>query len=98
MERERVLATLREHEQELRAAGILSLSLFGSVARGHAGDESDVDLMAEFDADAKLSLLGVAGLENRLSDILGVKADLASRRMLKPEVLQRATREAVRVF
>jgi uncharacterized protein len=72
MEREQVVAKLREHERELRAAGILTLSLFGSLARGDADHESDVDLMADFDADAKLSLLGVVGLENRLCDILGV--------------------------
>ena len=98
MDREGILSKLREHERELRAAGIMSLSLFGSVARGEANDRSDVDLMADFDGAAKISLLGVAGLENRLSDILGVRADLSQRRMLKPEVMQRATREAVRVF
>lgn len=72
--------------------------MFGSVARGDANDRSDVDLMADFDGAAKLSLLGVAGLENRLSDILGLRADLSQRRMLKPEVLERVTRDAVSVF
>lgn len=98
MDREGILTKLREHERELRAAGIASLSLFGSVARGDAKDESDIDLIAEFDTAARLSLLGVIGLENRLSDILGLRADLSNRRMLKPEVLQSASREAVRVF
>ncbi len=98
MDRERVISKLREHEAELRAAGIMTLSLFGSVARGDANEQSDVDLMADFDRTKKLSLLGAVGLENQLSDILGFKADLSQREMLKPDVLQRATREAVRVF
>jgi predicted nucleotidyltransferase len=98
MDRNSVLLKLREHELELRAAGILRLSLFGSVARGDANEESDVDLMADFDKAKKLSLLGAVGLENKLTDILGVKADLSQREMLKPEVLKRATREAVLVF
>ncbi len=98
MDRERVLSKLRQHEPELRAAGIMTLSLFGSVARGDANEQSDVDLMADFDRAKKLSLLGAVGLENKLSDILGLKADLSQREMLKPDVLQRATREAVRVF
>ena len=34
MEREQVIAALRAHEQEFRAAGVVSVSLFGSVARG----------------------------------------------------------------
>lgn len=49
MDRERVISKLREHERELRAAGIMALSLFGSVARGDANEQSDVDLMADFD-------------------------------------------------
>ena len=98
MDRERILLKLRDHEPELRAAGITALSLFGSVARGDANERSDVDLMADFDKARKLSLLGTVGLENKLSDILGLKADLSQREMLKPDVLQRATREAIRVF
>jgi len=46
---EHVIATLRAHEAELRQAGIHRLSLFGSVARGDAEAESDVDLAVEFD-------------------------------------------------
>jgi predicted nucleotidyltransferase len=98
MDRDYVISRLREHEPELRAAGIMSLSLFGSVARGDANSDSDVDLMADFDGAKKLSLLGAVGLENKLTDILGVKADLSQKEMLKPDVLRRATREAVLVF
>ena len=98
MDRERIISKLREHEPELRSAGIVTLSLFGSVARGDANDRSDIDLMADFDKTKKLSLLGAVGLENKLSDILGLKADLSQREMLKPNVLRRATREAIRVF
>ena len=48
-ERERVLALLRTREPELRALGVSLLRLYGSMARGEAGPESDVDLMAELD-------------------------------------------------
>ena len=69
LDRQAVISKLREHEAELRAAGISSLALFGSVARGEAGALSDVDLMAEFDASRTFSL-EMIGLENRLADIL----------------------------
>jgi predicted nucleotidyltransferase len=46
----------------------------------------------------KLSLIGRVHLENRLTDILGVKADLSDRKMLRPDVLERAERESVFVF
>jgi len=72
MDKSTVIAKLREHEPELKAAGIVRLSLFGSVARGDASSESDVDLMAEFDTSRQLSLLDMVGLESRLADILAI--------------------------
>jgi hypothetical protein len=46
---ERVVAILRAHEAELRRAGVQHLSLFGSVARGDAKVDCDVDLLVELD-------------------------------------------------
>jgi uncharacterized protein len=94
MNREQVIATLREHEPELQAAGVVHLALHGSYARGAAViGLSDVDVIADFDRSKKLSLIGRVHLENRLTDILGVRADLADRAMLRPAALERAQRE-----
>ena len=82
----------------MKAAGIVRLSLFGSVARGDASSESDVDLMAEFDPGKQFSILDIVGLENRLTDILGVPVDLTSATAMKDRVRERATREAVLAF
>ena len=90
----RILATLRSHEWELKNAGIAKLRLFGSVARGEPGN--DVDLAAEF--NRALSLIDLIGLENRLSDLLGRPVDLAQDRMLKPRVRANVDREAVVAF
>jgi predicted nucleotidyltransferase len=96
MDREQVIETLRAHEQELKASGIVRLSLFGSVARGERGN--DVDLMAEFDASRQFALLDMVGIEDRLADILGVPVDLAPAKSLKDGIRERATREAVLTF
>jgi len=98
MDKSTVIAKLREHEPELKAAGIMRLSLFGSVARGDASSESDVDLMAEFDPAKEFSLLDMVGLENRLADILGVRVDLTPERNLKDRIRERVAREAVLAF
>jgi len=99
MDKNQVIAALRAHEPELKAAGVEHLFLHGSYARGTAVRElSDVDVIAEFDRSKRLSLIGRARLENRLTDILGVKADLADRSLLRPEVLEQANRESVLVF
>jgi predicted nucleotidyltransferase len=98
MNREQVIAKLREHEPELKASGILRLALFGSVAHGESNAQSDVDLMAEFDTTRQFPLLDMVGMENRLADILGVPVDLAPSKTLKDGIRERATRESVLSF
>jgi predicted nucleotidyltransferase len=98
MKREQIIVKLRQHEAELKSEGIVRLSLFGSVARGDANAGSDVDLMAEFDAAKKFTILGRVHLENRIADMLGMKVDLAHVAMLREGIRERANREAVLVF
>jgi uncharacterized protein len=45
MDKDQVIAKLREHETELRAAGAERISIFGSVARGEATEGSDLDVL-----------------------------------------------------
>jgi predicted nucleotidyltransferase len=99
MDKSTIIARLCEYEEELKAAGVEHLLLHGSYARGTAVPEaSDVDVIADFDQAKRLSLIGRIHLENRLTDILGVKADLADRAMLRPDVLERVQHEAILVF
>ena len=59
IDKDQVIAKLREHEPELKAAGILRLAVFGSVARGDNSAGSDVDLLADFDKTQHFTLLTV---------------------------------------
>jgi len=93
-----VLGALRAHAPELRERGVSALWVFGSVARGEARPGSDVDLMADFDPDARLSLVGLASLRAELSDAVGAPADLVERGALRPVVREAAEREAVRAW
>ena len=99
MNTEQVIAKLREHETELKAAGVEHLFLHGSYARGMAiRDVSDVDVIAEFDPVRRLSLVDMVAIENRLADLLGVRVDLSPANTLKEPVKQKAVREAVLAF
>ena len=49
MKSDEIIAKLRAHEQELRAAGVTSLALFGSTARGEQRPDSDIDVVVQFD-------------------------------------------------
>lgn len=55
---------------------IRKLSLFGSVLRDDFGHGSDVDMLVEFDPQAKVGLFGLTRMEMELSELLGRKVDL----------------------
>ena len=98
MDKNRILAILRSHAPELQAAGIAHLRLFGSVARGDATPQSDIDLMADFAPDARISLMTLSVLRLQLCDLLGTEVDLSSASAMKELVRANADREAVHVF
>jgi len=95
---ERVIATLRAHEAELRQAGLRSLSLFGSVARGESETDSDIDLAAEFDPAARMDLLRLTALERRIAELLGRPVDLLSEPVEKHRLQDQINRDRRRAF
>jgi predicted nucleotidyltransferase len=98
-ERERVLALLHAQEPALRALGVKRLRLFGSVARGEAGPDSDVDLLAELDHSFKFSLIDHVGLEQDLADLLGRPVDISTAPWkMRPRMRKRVERDAIEIF
>jgi len=95
---EHVIATLRTHEAELRQAGIRQLSLFGSVARGDAESESDVDLAAELDPEACIGLFALGALERRLTELVGRRVDLLPEPVEKQRLRANIDRDRRRAF
>jgi predicted nucleotidyltransferase/DNA-binding XRE family transcriptional regulator len=88
---------LRQHRAALIAAaashGASNLRVFGSVARGEDGPDSDVDLLV--DLAPGTGLFGLATLERELKEILHVDVDLSPADSLKPRVRADAEREAI---
>ncbi len=82
------LEILRSHDAELREAGVKSLQLFGSVVRGEAGPDSDIDILVEF--SKPIGLLAFVGLKQRLTVMLGRPVDLVT-----PEALKSPLREGI---
>jgi hypothetical protein len=95
---DRIITTLRGHEAELRRAGIRRVSLFGSVARGDAAPDSDVDLAVEFDPAARMDLIRLAALERRLGEILGRRVDLLPEPVEQPRLRANIDRDRRRAF
>lgn len=93
-ERDSALARLRVALPELRRQWpIRSLALFGSVVRGDATSDSDLDVLVEF--DRPIDVFAFIALEERLSELTGRRVDLVSRRSLKRHVGESILAEAV---
>lgn len=75
--------------------GASNVAIFGSVARGDARPDSDLDLLV--DLDPSKSLLDHIHLQHELEDLLGVRVDVVTRRGLHPLVQEAVLREAVAV-
>ena len=74
------------------ARGASRVRVFGSAARGHDHEGSDLDLLV--DLPLGTSLLQIVGLQLDLEDALGVKVDLCTERELHPTLKQRILAEA----
>ena len=96
MNKNEILETLRAHRDELRKRfGVKSLAVFGSVARGEARPDSDVDILVEFEGRATFDRY--MGLKFFLEDLLGRRVDLVTRKALKPRMRPFVEREAIYV-
>ena len=93
---EEIRAILREHMDELRARyGVQSIEIFGSYVRGEQREDSDLDLLVEF--EEPVGLLRISMLQVYLSDLLGIKVDVIPKDSLRRELWDSVSREAVRV-
>jgi uncharacterized protein len=91
------LKTLRRSEPDLRARGVRRAAVFGSVARGDSGPDSDIDIMVEIDPEAHLTVFDYAGKEY-IASLFEGPVDVVNRDGLKPYVRPAATADAIYGF
>ena len=91
---EELRRTKREQILQLAASyGARNVRLFGSVARGDNSPSSDIDFLVDLDPDG--SLMDLGGLLMDLQEMLHARVDVATERILRPKVRERAVRDAV---
>ena len=87
--REKIIDIMRDN-------GVKRAPFFGSIVRGEMTDESDVDLLVEF--EGRRSLLDLAHLKNEMEDTVERRVDLLTYKSLHPLLKERILAEQVPVL
>ncbi len=95
MIRQQALHTLSENRSRLKRFSVKDLYLFGSMARVEAIDGSDVDILVEFQPNAKIGLFQFARLQRFLSELLECNVDLATPDALHKDLKEDILKEAI---
>ena len=98
MSRREALRRLERNREKLRTFKVRHIAVFGSTARDQATVHSDVDVLVEFDPQARVGLFTFVRLLDFLSDVMGTRIDLATPAALRPEMRDEILAEAVRAF
>jgi hypothetical protein len=96
MNRDRTIELLSQSKAELRDRfGVTRLALFGSISRDMAQNDSDVDILVDFDGPATSKRY--FGVQFYLEDLLGRPVDLVTEKALRPELRPYIEQEKVNV-
>jgi uncharacterized protein len=98
MNRDEIIAKLRETAPTLKAEGVSGLAIFGSRARGDQRAESDLDVLVEVQPDARFSMLNLIGVEHIIEEATGLRAQATMRRSLDPRMRERIADDIIEVF
>ena len=94
-----VVKEIRRHRRELEKEGVEHLAIFGSVARGEARRESDIDIMITPSKSGGLNLFKIVGVADMLSAALQRKADVVTEQSIKESRIRASVEEdAISVF
>ncbi len=93
---EEIKITLAQNKEELEQKfGVAAMGVFGSYTRNEQHSGSDVDILVDF--KKPISLLRFIELERHISDLLGIKVDLVTRKALKPFIGRHILKELVEI-
>ena len=102
MDRETVIATLRAHEAELKDKGVVRVSLFGSLARGEAGPDSDIDIVVRvrdgFSSGGFDYFWQLERLRRRLAQMLGGRVDVVAEPVRRERLQSEIDRDRALAF
>ena len=98
MDKDTVIARLRAHRAELEQLGVRHVALFGSLARGEAGPDSDIDIAIELDMSRRPTLYDYVGMQDYIKSLFEGPVDVVDREGVKARVRERMAADLVDAF
>lgn len=96
MNKQAILARLADNLEEMQQRfSVKTLSIFGSIVRDEAADNSDVDVLVAFEKKASFDIF--MDLKFYLEELLGMGVDLVTDKALRPQVRRAIEREMIDV-
>lgn len=92
---EQMLQTIRDY---FASQPVQRAWLFGSFARGEETQDSDVDILVEYDKNARISLMTISHMIGELEQSIGRKIDLVEEGCLLPFAVNSANRDKKLIY
>ncbi|MGI9951700.1 nucleotidyltransferase family protein [Moorellaceae bacterium AZ2] len=80
----------------LKKHGVARAAIFGSIARGEAREDSDLDFLVEF--EGQKTLLDLVALQQELEKVTNKKVDVVTYASLNPRIREQIIREQVKIL
>ena len=98
MDKNAVLAQLQLHREALQQRGILHAAVFGSVARGEAREDSDLDILIYMNPEIPMDIYAYTNVKRYIADLFPTTTDIVNQAALKQGISIQAEQDAVYAF
>ena len=81
-----------------RTQPVLKAWLFGSYSRGEQNEDSDVDILVQYDRSQRIGLLKIAGMHIDLENLIGHKVDIVEEGTLRPWAVESVNKDKYLIY
>jgi uncharacterized protein len=98
MKSQDIIDILRRHADTLRERGVKHAALFGSLARGEADAQSDIDILIDLDPAIRFDVFSYVGLKLYIEELFPGRVDVVNRAALKPYLREPVAADLIDAF